>query len=63
MSSAVMSSLAVPPLTVKVPGWGGGLVIWLHLGMPTETAEKLLWDNASGSPFSFPGRWTASTCK
>ena len=39
MSSAVMSSLAVSPLTVKVPVWGGGLVIWLHLGMPTENGE------------------------
>ena len=32
----VMSSLAVSPLRVPVLVWGGGLVIWLHPGMPSE---------------------------
>ena len=34
-----MSSLAVPPPTVSVPVWGGGLVIWLHLDTPAENEE------------------------
>ena len=39
LSSTVMSSLAVLPPTVPVPGWGGGLVIWLRPEMPAENGE------------------------
>ena len=58
----VMSSLAVPPLTVPVPAWGR----WVgDLAAPRNACKKrriLLRDNASAIRFSFPGRWTASTC-